>query len=515
MRNPVARLEGDVGRALAQSGYGGGTRQGTIVVAVSGGPDSLALLYALCHLSEELGLALHCAHLDHGLRGDDSEADARSVADTSRRLGLGFTSERADVPSYRAKHRLSLEQAAREARYEFLARVAAEQRTDAVALGHTADDQAETVLMHIMRGSGLTGLRGMEPTSRRAIAGRRVLLLRPMLGLTRQDTLAYCRALHLEPRLDRSNQSTALLRNRVRLELLPALESYNPAVRGALLRLSRSASRELAYLDSQLDAIWPRAVRQGQDRVTVNGPLVQRLAPALRAHLLRRAVAQMRGGLEGVQQAHIDEMERLMDGPAGRTLYLPGGFRFTVGYGEATIAPGDTDLGTLLPLLDGEHRLQVPGETKLAGWSVLAAVSQGSRRSRSAEYRPSDPTEYAPGGLIAHLDHEAMGSQLSVRARRPGDRFQPLGMRKAKKLQDFMVDAKVGRHWRDRVPLVVSPRGIAWVVGWRIAEWGKVRGDVRPVLQLRFLPEGDSPISVDDARTNGPIAGRRGPPGAR
>lgn len=478
----VARLERHVSQALQAKGV---TEHRALIVAVSGGPDSLALLHALCRLRDGLGLELHGAHLDHALRGEDSEADARFVAETFRLLGLAHTSERADVRAYQRRHRLSLEEAARRVRYDFLARVAREQGAGAVALGHTSDDQAETVLMNIMRGSGLAGLRGMETAARHTIGGQDVLLLRPLLHSTRKDTVHYCDALGLRPRMDRTNLSTAPRRNRVRLELLPAMEQYNPAVRGALIRLSRSAALEVAHLDAMVDGVWQSAVRQSEGCVAVSKDAALRLDPALRAHLLRRAVRLVKGDLKEIDQYHVDSMARLLDGRVGRALDLPGGLRFTVGYTEATVTAAERDCCPLPPL-EGEHPLNVPGETLIHGWRVTAALVEPGSGPAS-----NGPREYAPGGLRALLRWRPVAGGLHVRARRPGDRFQPLGMAGRKKLQDFMVDAKVPRRWRDSVPLVLSSVGIVWVVGWRTAEWARAKEADAPLLELVFALESE------------------------
>ncbi len=230
-----------------------------LVVAVSGGPDSLSLLYAIHRLRTQTGVDLHGAHLNHNLRGDDSDADAAFFMATMESLGMPFTVEKADVPAHRSAGKLSLEEAARELRYEFLRCVSDDVGADAVALGHTADDQAETVLMHIIRGAGLTGLRGIREDSMMRVGSGSLRLLRPLLGVTRRDVEDYCGALGLKPRTDASNLSSDLARNRVRLELVPELETYNPAVKEALIRLSGSASIDLDYILAIVDAAWQRA----------------------------------------------------------------------------------------------------------------------------------------------------------------------------------------------------------------------------------------------------------------
>ena len=237
----VERLMRGVGPSLMRS---------PILVAVSGGPDSLALLLLLARLREALGLTLHVAHLNHGLRGADAEDDAQFVKETANSLGLPATMGAEDVKSYAAGRGLSPEEAAREARYAFLTTVAAEHGAAAAALGHTADDQAETVLMHVLRGSGLTGLAGMSALSYRPAAqgGERVALLRPLLDATREETAAYCRWRGFAPRDDATNRSLEFTRNKIRLELLPFLNSYNPRIREGLLRLSAAAAHDQDYI---------------------------------------------------------------------------------------------------------------------------------------------------------------------------------------------------------------------------------------------------------------------------
>jgi tRNA(Ile)-lysidine synthase len=209
------------GKNLASSGD-------KLVVAVSGGPDSVCLLHILSGLRQELGIELHIAHLNHKLRGAESDADAEYVAGLARRLKIPATIESRDVRAYRAQHRLTLEEAAREVRYNFLAGVAEQTGAEKVAVGHTADDHAETVLMHLLRGSGTRGLRGLLPVSRWQSSGRSLTVIRPLLELNRQDTVDYCRAHKLKPHTDTSNLSAEPFRNRVRRHLLPELRKYNP-----------------------------------------------------------------------------------------------------------------------------------------------------------------------------------------------------------------------------------------------------------------------------------------------
>ena len=295
----VLSVHARVRTALERSGTAGRS----LVVAVSGGPDSLALLHALVAVRDRLNLRLHGAHLDHGLRGAASASDAEFAGRTFRRLGVPCTVERADVGAFRTAHRVSLEVAAREVRYAFLARVASGQRAEAVVLGHTADDQVETVLMHLVRGSGLTGLRGMEAVSRREIAGVETTLLRPLLSMSREETVEYCRASGLRPRLDESNLSGEMTRNRIRSDLLPLLETFNPAIRDAIIRLSRTAGRDLELLESATDAA--RRLRPARPGPPEPGPQEGGHGRAGRPRGYRRRARREHGGPDGRSRGEV------------------------------------------------------------------------------------------------------------------------------------------------------------------------------------------------------------------
>lgn len=442
-----------------------------MLVGVSGGPDSVCLLHILDQLRDSLGVRLHVAHLNHMLRGVDSDADARYVAEFSGTLGIPVTVEKRDVEAYRKEHRLSLEEAAREVRYDFFSQVAESIGAVGIALGHTQDDQVETILMHLVRGTGLTGLRGMGPiTLLRPLGGGVLVVVRPLLEVARRETEEYCRAYDLSPRSDFSNYSLDYTRNRFRYELIPLLQSYNKNIGDALMRTARTAADELSYLEEGVSQVWERVVREQPNGILLDSEALSSLHPALQRHLLRRVLDEVLADLTDIQSIHIEKMMEALSKPAGKRISLPRGLVFHVGYSTCLVTKGVFDTCPFPPL-EGEYKLNVPGDTVLSGWRVQARI-----------IRPGEKAD----GFGACLDLDEAGSDLVVRGRKAGDRFQPLGMGKSKKLQDFMVDAKVPRSWRDRVPLVCSPGGIIWVVGWRIAERVRVTDSTKKVLRLEF-----------------------------
>ncbi len=443
----------------------------TLLVGVSGGPDSVCLLHILDQLKETLGVDLQVAHLNHMLRGADSDDDAVCVSQLASNLGIPATAERVDVAAYREGRRLSVEEAAREVRYDFFARVTRDIGAGRVALGHTLDDQVETILMNLLRGAGLTGLRGMLPAASLRMGNLEVEVIRPLLGVTREETEGYCRQFKLNPRIDLSNYSQDHTRNRVRHELIPVLKRYNRNVDAALIRTAEAAADAISFIDGEVSAVWDRVVTEQPNGLLVDSEALLALHPALQRHLLRQAVSKVLGDLVDIQAVHIDKMVQALSKAVGRRISLPRGLSFSVGYRTCLLSNGALDLCPF-PSMEQQYRIAVPGETAIPGWRVSARIAS--------------PLEERIAGYTAHIDLDAVGEDLAVRARKPGDRFRPLGMEGTKSLQDFMVDAKIPRLWRGRVPLVCSPDSIVWVVGWRIAEGVRVNDATKQVLRLEF-----------------------------
>ncbi|MBA7559425.1 tRNA(Ile)-lysidine synthase [subsurface metagenome] len=447
--------------------------QHCLLVAVSGGPDSVCLLHILVKLREELGIRLHVAHLNHQLRGAESEADAHYVADLAHRLDIPASIEQRDVKAFKIQQRISLEEAAREVRYTFLAQVAKSIGANRVAVGHTADDHIETILMHLIRGTGTRGLRGLQPSSRWQSSRSSLTIIRPLLPVSRRETADYCHNHQLMPRIDASNLSLSPLRNRIRHQLLPLLESYNPRVAEALLRTARIAGDDLAFMDKEMDRLWSKIVQKQGNTITLDKEGVLELPPALKRYLLRRAIEDLLGNLKDIESRHIEEIMDALTKPAGKRLSLPGGLIFSIEYNRYLLGSDQAALSPF-PILATEFPLKLPGETVLPGWRIEATII-------SREQMPEKDEDFT-----AYFDRDKTGDKLLVRPRQPGDRFQPLGMSQPKKLGQFMIDAKIPSAWRQRIPLICSPQHILWVVGWRIDERVKVTEETKQVLCLKF-----------------------------
>jgi len=484
-----------------------------VVVGVSGGADSVCLLHVLAKWRKERGIKLHIAHLNHQLRGVESEADAEYVSNLAGSLGIPSTIDRQDVAAYRAERNCSIEEAARELRYAFFARVAGEVGAHRIAIGHTRDDQVETILMHILRGTGITGLCGLAPCSPMAYDSQgmswptpplslrasplslrakrsNLLVIRPLLDITKEETASYCQEQQLDPRIDSSNLSPSFFRNRLRLHLLPLLRQYNPSVDQALLRLADIAKEDNAFIEQQASGLWDEVARQENNTIYLDKKQVAGLPIALQRHLLRVAVTKLAGDVRDIEASHIEAARSLLNKPASKRISLPHGLICHGGYDELVIA--STAKQSQLPPcpfppLPGEFPLKVPGETVPPGWKVIASIVRERAASPSSRGALGTSEGNCQSNLVAHFDLHKTGTALFVRQRRPGDRFQPLGMNMPKKLQEFMVDAKIPRSWRGHIPIVCSPQQIIWVVGWHIDDRVKTTEASKEILRLEFI----------------------------
>ncbi len=464
-----------------------------VVVGVSGGPDSVALLHVLRRLSGPLNLDLHVAHLHHALRGADADADAEFVAALAARWGLPCTIERVDVQAIAEREKLALEEAARHARYAFLCRVAQRLGAVHIAVGHNADDQAETVLMHLLRGAGPAGLRGMLPETRlcdyHLLASGlnpppEMQLIRPLLYIPRADIEAYCAEQQLETRFDRSNLDTTFFRNRLRHEVLPYLAQINPRIAQRLCHLAEVVRADYDMLHEFVSVAWDTLlVKESADMLAFNLAGWRGQPLAIQRAIIRCAAYQLCRSLRDVSFVHIEDAVRVAQhGVTGAQATLPHGLRLTVGYMTLTIAAGEAlDLPPEKPWLQPGARLPfiVPGETSLpGGWRLhIQEVPHWNLESIANNCNP----------LVAWVDADVLGDAPILRTRQRGDTFQPQGLGGATvRLSALLTNVKMPRPWRDYVPLLEAGGQILWVVGVRLSEAAVVRPDTQHVVYLRF-----------------------------
>ncbi len=404
----------------------------TVVVAVSGGPDSVALLHALVQLTQRRypSLTLHVVHLNHRLRGRESDADEQFVQDLATKLDLKCTSIQQDIRASAQEQKRNLEEVAREARYRFLRDVADRLDARRIATGHTLTDQAETVLMRLVRGAGAAGLSGIHPVVDD-------LIIRPLLGVTRAEVLAYCQHMDVPYRVDRTNLETPLFRNRIRHELFPKLTGFNPSVAESLARAAENLRLDEDYFDQIVAQLMPDCLASHQPvALALNIAPLRELHPAVRHRVLRAAIRQLRGDTRRISQLHLEAVENLIiSGTSGQRVYLPG-----------LTAWREFDVVTLK--LE-EWRIERTAQELITG-QVLQWGQFQLRLCRGLTGNVSLSAE------MALLDDDKLPQRLRVRARRPGDCYIPIGHHQPRKLKRLMLERKIPVSERALWPLIVS-----------------------------------------------------------
>ncbi len=455
-------------------------RGATVVVGVSGGADSLTLLHALKQLARETDWKLHVAHLNHQLRADASDADEQFVVWLAREWNLPIANARWDVRAYAEEAQLSIEQAARILRYRFLLSAAQQIRAQAIAVAHNADDQLETILLHFLRGAGLSGLRGMAYKTRLTTHDGDMMadLVRPLLDVPRAEIDNYCIANHLEPRVDESNFDTTILRNRLRHNVIPYLETINPNLRAVVRHSALSLADDFAYIQQNVLGIFDRLARASDDAFVLDKKWFRALPANLQRGVLREAVSRLRR-LQNIGYQHIENARRVAaEKDAGAEATLPQGLLLVVGYDDVTI-------GEHLPLPDAPLLLHEETMALRAGDEIMLTDSDWGVRVTETGARKADA---ARGKWECWFDAEKMRGQLVLRARRAGERFAPRGMGgKHKSLHEFMIDEKIPRHLREYIPLLADDEKILWVVGYRASERARVTETTNHILRVEFF----------------------------
>ncbi len=453
------------------------------MAAVSGGPDSMALLECLW----ALGYHVVVAHLDHGLRPGSWE-EAQHVLRAAAERGVPAVAERADVLALRGSGE-NIEQAARRVRYAFLARVAAETGAGAVATGHTADDQVETVLLHLLRGAGTQGLQGMLPgqplhriTSSGAAAGR--MLIRPLIEVWRSETVSFCESRDILFVRDPSNEDVRLLRNRLRRDLIPYLETFNPHARKAIHRAAASTATAHEALQQLVERHWCEVAVETPVCIVVHlGPL-QALPEAVQRLLLRRTMTALASDELADEYGAVERLHRLCTDSKDRHEQLGAGVDAWRAGKDLVLARGPAIAWGLYPQSESRApvRLLVGRPIQLAeGWTVTAERRPGGRGATGQAGRQGTSS-------IAWLDAGVVQGSIEVRPWQEGDRMVPLGMKGTARVADLLARAHVPAPARRNWPVVVHDEEIVWVPGVRSAHSCRIRAATRWILCLRMLP---------------------------
>ncbi|MCA0453516.1 MAG: tRNA lysidine(34) synthetase TilS [Chloroflexi bacterium] len=447
-----------------------------VVVGVSGGADSLALLHMLSQLAPRMSFRIHAATLNHQLRGEESDGDVEFVRGICREWGIELTVGAADVTSLARDKQMGIEAAARFARYDFLAQVASKVEADTVAVAHHADDQAETVLMHLLRGAGVGGASGMMLKSTVPMHPD-LTLIRPLLSVTRREIEDYCEQVGLKPRYDSTNSDTTILRNQIRLDVLPYLETVSAEVRSALVRFAEIAAVEDDFIHQKLvELVQSDAVKRLDGSIKMKRIVFRSVHPAIQRRLLVWVCEELEGKDSISAQLILEGVEIAINGQQGAIALLGGKLQLRVDYTFVVIERiGAKLIVADLPLVDAgyERIIDAPSDTDIGAYRLIV-----------------EQEAFPEGGLGARLAI-AEGATIVLRTRQDGDTFAPPGMKgHRQKISRWMVNVKVPQQIRDQIPLIVVNGEVAafFVNGqWIISESFAVWNTSRRVIYFQFL----------------------------
>jgi tRNA(Ile)-lysidine synthase len=434
----------------------------TVLVGLSGGADSVCLLHLLDDLKENLSLTIHAVYVDHNLRPDETPGEIEFCRNLCKKMGVNFIQKSVDIESRVKERGINKQEAARELRYKIFSETALEVRADKIALAHNADDQAETLFMRLVRGTGPAGLTG--------IPVKRDNVIRPLIEIERREIETFLSERKIEFIIDSSNLRKNYFRNMLRLSFLPELKKINPNLINSVTRTVSILQEEERYFDIIIAKSLMKLISRKTDkRIELFLSPLEGMNTVLLRRILRRAIDETEN-LRGVSFINIEDIIALIkNGKSGDRIYLPRGLRIIKEYSLLVMTSEE-------PQKLSAHELQPPGELVIRGSGIVL----------KAEFE-KDASDLGDGKKTVLLDADSMNFPLTVRPRSPGDYFFPLGFGKKKKLQDFFVDEKVPRDERDSIPLVVSGTDIVWIAGFRADHRFRVTEDTKNFLRLGIL----------------------------
>ena len=445
------------------------SNQDNIVVGVSGGPDSMALLYALLYIKKEIDFNIIVAHVNHGVRGEEALRDQSFVEEKAYELGLEYYTKDVDMVAYGRKHKISAEEAGRILRYDFFRGILRSYNGGKIALAHNMNDQAETLLMRIIRGTGIDGLRGMDFANDD--------IIRPLLNISRQEIEEYIEVNKIETLLDKTNLMPIYTRNKVRLELIPYLEdNFNPKLIRTLWRLSQTAKNDSAFLESYtVDKYLDSLIYEDNDKIVLSLNKFKVLDKSIQNRLVIYGITKIVKVFQGFSEEHISSVVSLFNtGLTGKLIELPNDIVARVDYENLVI----------------EKRL-ING-IKSFVYELRIGYNQFDDFEFALDIKILDIDDIEKKdklSKIKYFDYDRINGTLYIRNRKDGDRFVPLGMKGSKKLKDFFIDSKISRDERDKIPLILDEENIIWVIDYRISELYKLTKNTKKVLSIEYISQ--------------------------
>lgn len=445
-----------------------------ILVGVSGGHDSVTLFHILKEISKDTGYKLYIAHVNHGVRGVESDGDEEYVRDMASANGVPFYSKKVDMNLYAKERGLSAEEAGREIRYSFFREILKKEMVGGkIAVAHNRNDQAETVLMRVMRGTGVDGLKGMD-----FVNGD---IVRPLLNVPRADIEKYCEERGLEPRIDRTNFENIYARNKVRLELIPYIEkNFNQNLIDTVCRMSDIIRKDAEYLERVSEKEYRDiALCEKHNIVSLDNEKFKKLDMAIRYRVGRIAISKVLGNLEGLEEKHVRILSEFSEmSKTGKSIDLVRGLVAKLSYDKLSIEKSEKKSG-----IRYNYKMEIgkPLQIKEIGATIKSSLTDVDSVELGLKER-----------YTKHFDYDEVSEDISIRNRLPGDKVHLLGMSGRKKLKDYYIDEKIPKDERDHIPLVEIDGEIVWIIGYRTSDKAKITSKTKTVLTIEYLKDKES-----------------------
>lgn len=437
-----------------------------IIVALSGGPDSMCLLHVLYSLKERYDLTLYAAHINHMLRGAESDKDEEVCREFCKSTGIEFFSRSVDIDTMAVERGISTEMAGRDARYEFFEELLERLGADKVAVAHNLNDQAETLLMRLMRGTGIEGLVGIKPV-------RDEIFIRPIINITRDEIEEYCEVNSLPARIDKTNFEPIYSRNKIRLELIPYIEkNFNSDIITTLSRMCELIKKDEDFIQENVTKLFEKVCDISEEKVIIYSDAFN-LHPAVTSRIIRKALLIFKGDINNLQSIHIENVIKIQNSSTGKFTIVPKDIVITNVYGNIEITK-KVQKSKDKKLLSGECINLILGDNYVEEMGINIKIKLVSDY-KSMNFKGKENIKY--------FNYDGVNN-ISVRVRRNGDKFTPIGMKGSKKLKDIFMDLKIPREERSLVPLLCFDEDISWIVGYKISDKYKIHEGVKNIIEV-------------------------------
>ena len=436
----------------------------TILGAISGGPDSMAMLNCLVLLKKDLKFKLLIAHVNHGVRGEYAKRDQEFVRMVAKDYNIPYFTKNVDMVAYGKELGISSEEAGRILRYGFFRKILSDYGGGKIAVAHNKNDQAETILHRIIRGTGLDGLKSME-----FIKGD---IIRPLLNISRKEIEDYIEQKKIKFVVDHTNLETDYTRNKIRLELLPYIkENFNPNIIDSLYRLTRIATGEIQIIEEITTEKYNLIVKSAAgNSIIFNGAIFKLESEAIRKRLIRKAIENISGNLHGIEEIHINDIINLFqDAKTGKNIDISKGLRAKVSYSDFIIELRN-NINTKLET----KKIEIE-ENVLEEFGIIISLELIS--ADEIDFNNAD---------IKYIDYDKVSGELWIRQRKSGDKFSPLGLGGSKKLKDYMIDKKIPQDKRNSIPILCDSSGIIWVIGYGLSDKYKITEETKQTLRIKL-----------------------------